>query len=510
MNGALLGLTLGLYALTVIGLGLFARRRSSRSPEEYFLAGRGLGTLVLFMALFGTNATSFVLVGIPARAYHDGIGTFGLNAPIVALGIPLTFWAIGSPARRMGRRLAALTPAELYARRFGSRAVGLFLFLFFTLYTLPYMVQAVKGAAVTLSQAAGGGVPEWAGGLAVTLLALVYTSLGGMRATAWTNVFQGALFLVLMVGALFFLAAGLGGFQAATEAVRERDPELLRIGGGGLFEPRAWASWGLVISLTVIGFPHMLARLMAGGSDESLRNVCRLYPLAMALLWVPAVMIGVWGAAAFPGLEGRESDRIFSLMTGAHLPAWLGPLGVVAVLAAVMSTLDAQILTLSSMLVRDVKDPYFGGSAGGPEGPGRSQRPGRADVLAGRGFAVLIGAAVFTLAQVWGASVFDISRMAFSGYVTLVPTLLLGVRWRRFTAGGAIASILVGNAVLAGAWIFEPPLLGFLPVFWALLFGTAAAVAGSLLGSAPDPARTAAAFGDAPLPAGEPAQASRK
>ena len=154
MNGALLGLTLGLYALTVIGLGLFARRRSSRSPEEYFLAGRGLGTLVLFMALFGTNATSFVLVGIPARAYHDGIGTFGLNAPIVALGIPLTFWAIGSPARRMGRRLAALTPAELYARRFGSRAVGLFLFLFFTLYTLPYMVQAVKGAAVTLSQAA--------------------------------------------------------------------------------------------------------------------------------------------------------------------------------------------------------------------------------------------------------------------------------------------------------------------------------------------------------------------
>ena len=102
------------YVALVLGVGIMATRRAGSSSEVYFLAGRGLGTLVLFMALFGTNCTAFVLVGIPGQAYHDGLGVFSINAPIIALGIPLTFWAIGSPARRLARELGAMTPAELY------------------------------------------------------------------------------------------------------------------------------------------------------------------------------------------------------------------------------------------------------------------------------------------------------------------------------------------------------------------------------------------------------------
>ena len=128
---------LGAYAALVLLVGLLASRRRSETPEDYFLAGRSLGTLVLFMALFGTNCTAFVLVGIPGQAYHDGIGIFGVNAPIVALGIPLTFWVIGGPARAMAQRLGALTPAELYAKRFGRPFVGWLFFAVFTLYTLP-------------------------------------------------------------------------------------------------------------------------------------------------------------------------------------------------------------------------------------------------------------------------------------------------------------------------------------------------------------------------------------
>ncbi|MCG8424250.1 MAG: hypothetical protein MJE77_40675 [Proteobacteria bacterium] len=80
---------------------------------------------------------------------------------MVALGVPLTFWLIGAPARRMAVRLDAVTPAELYSRRFDSTAVGILLFVVFTAYTLPYMVTAVKGAAVTLSGVTGGQIPQW-------------------------------------------------------------------------------------------------------------------------------------------------------------------------------------------------------------------------------------------------------------------------------------------------------------------------------------------------------------
>jgi Na+/proline symporter len=151
-----------------------------------------------------------------------------------------------------------------------------------------------------------------------------------------------------------------------------------------------------------------------------------------------------------------------------------------------MSTLDAQLLTLSSMLVRDCMDP---------------NKP-KNEVRIGRLFAVVLAALTFALAQWLGKSVFEVAFIAFCGYVTLVPTLFLGVRWRRFTVTGAVASLVLGNLVyfmgLAG-WL---PLFGFLPVFWALVVGIAAAVLGSLWSQPADSALTEAAFGgDAKAPA---------
>ena len=486
MNASLVAIAAAVvfYFAVVGALGVLAGRRSSASPEEYFLAGRGLGRVVLFMALFGTNCTSFVLVGIPGLAYRLGIGVFGLNAAIVALGVPLTFFWIGSHARAMAARLGALTPAELFARRLGSRAVGLVLFLFFAAYTVPYMVQGVKSASLVLSQATEGSVPPWLAGLSVLAMVLLYTSVGGMRGTAWTNVFQGFLFLGFMLLAFWFMARSLGGLGEATRRVAAEDPNLLLVDRSQeLFAPRRWASWGLVISTTVIAFPHMFARLMAAADDASLRWVCRIYPLALVLLWIPAVLIGVWGRAAFPDLA--DADRVFHAMAAGHMPAGLGTIALLAVLAAVMSTLDAQILTLSSMLLRDVVEP-----AG-------ARLSGRLEVLAGRLFTFGVAAIVYALSLVWGESVFDISRKAFEGYTTLVPTLFLGVRWRRFTASGAVASVLAGNAVLALGWWWPAfPHLGFLPVLWAFVVAGLVGVGVSLAGRAPDAALVARAFGD--------------
>jgi len=459
-------IAIAVYVGVVLALGFIATRRAGKSPEEYFLAGRTLGPVVLFMALFGTNNTSFVLVGIPGLAYALGIGVFGLNAPIVALGIPLTFWAVGSPARRLAARYDALSPAELYAKHLGSRAVGFALFALFTAYTIPYMVQGVKSAALILSKASDGAIPGWAAGLGVVLIALLYTSLGGMRATAWTNVFQGAVFMVFMAAAFFFMSRSLGGLGPAMETVRDLNPDLLTVGTTGLFAPRAWASWGLVIALTVVVFPHMLARLMSAQNQAALKQVVRYYPLALGLLWVPAVLIGVWGAAAFPGLA--NPDEIFYRMTATHMPAILGSLGFLAVLAAVMSTLDAQILTLGSMVVRDCLEPL-------------KKLDRRSEVWAGRLFSAGIGVLVYVLAVTWDESIFGISRKAFEGYLTLFPTLLLGMRWSRFTATGALASLISGNAILILGWLGWIPLFGFLPPFWALVAGFAAGIGGSLM-----------------------------
>ncbi len=445
-----------IYFLVVMVLGAAAARRTSSNAEDYFLGGRKARTLVLFMSLFGTNVTPFVLLGIPGLAYHEGVGVFGYNAAIVALGIPLTFWLIGRPAWHEARRLRAITPAELFAVKLRSPALGMVLFLAFTVYTLPYVVTSVIGVAIATETFTAGAIDGQLAAATLLVATVLYTAAGGMRATMWTNVFQGAVFMVFIVAAFLAVAHGLGGARAATAAVAERAPQLLVLGDRPRFAPAAWGSWALAISLTVIAFPHMLVRVFAARDPAALRNTCRLYPPALLLLWLPAVMIGLWGAAAMPGLAGRASDRIFPLMVAAHMPPWLQGVGLAAILAAVMSTLDAQFLTLSSMLGRDVL---------------RRVRPHlseRAEVRFGQGFSVVLAIVTFAIV-VWSPdSIFALGSFSFSGYVMLVPTLYLGLRWRAFTATAAIASIVAGNVVLVIALGVGTPAGGLLPVAWGL------------------------------------------
>ncbi len=466
-DGFIIATVVVVYFAIVAGIAFAASKRGTLDAEDYFLGGRRAKTLVLFMALLGTNVTPFVLMGIPGLAYHHGIGVFGLNAAIVALGIPLTFWAIGYPAWRAARATKAVTPAELYATRLRSPALGVVLFVVFVVYTLPYLVSSVLGVGVAVSVLTADAVSLEVASLGLLTVTLLYTAIGGMRATMWTNVFQGTVFVGFVILAFVGVAGHLGGFEAIMARVHAEAPQLLVRGDRPMFAHGAWASWGLAISLTVIAFPHMLVRIFAAQDVSALRNTCRLYPPALVLLWLPVVMLGVWGAVAVPGLEGRESDGIFVHLVRDAFGPWIEGLCLAGVLAAVMSTVDAQFLTLSSMLSRDVLHRL------------RPDLSASGQVKAGRVFVVIVAAATAVLVVAQPASIFSIASFSFSGYVMLVPTLYLGLRSRSFTATGGVVSILLGNAVLLAAWVQPKPWLGILPVGW----GLAAAILGAWLGS---------------------------
>ena len=458
------------YFVIVLLIGAAAFRRTEATAEDYFLGGRTAKTVVLFMALFGTNITPFVLMGIPGLAYHGGIFVFGLNAAIVALGIPLTFWLIGYPAWRAAKRLGVVTPAELYARRFDARWFGWLLFAVFFVYTVPYMVTAVVGVGIAVDVLSEGAIGFEAAAAGILIITLAYTSLGGMKATMWTNVFQGAVFLGFSLLAFVLIADDLGGLSDLMQRIQRASPQLFERPEHPQFTPGAWGSWALAIALTVIAFPHMLVRIFAAKDTRALKNACRYYPLAMILLWIPSVLFGMWATVEHPGLVGKASDAVFPMLVLDHLGPLLQGVALAGILAAVMSTLDAQMLTLSSMLTRDVLPQHLGE---------------RHPVRLGRVF--LIGLAALTWVIVIGrpASIFKLAGVSFSGYVTLVPTLLLGLRWRRFSIVGATASIVLGNLVLVLALAGVIPALGLLPVAWGLAAAILGAVLGSLLGPEP-------------------------
>ena len=169
----------GLYLALVVGIGVFARMRRG-SGEQYFLAGRALGSFVLLMTLFGTNMTAFTILGASGEAHRQGLRVFALMATSSAVVIPLTFLLIGVPLWRFGKRFGYATQAEFFADRYGSRALGTVVFLCSLFWLVPYVLIGVKGGGDALAAIADASVapPSWLGSLILCLVVFVYVVLG--------------------------------------------------------------------------------------------------------------------------------------------------------------------------------------------------------------------------------------------------------------------------------------------------------------------------------------------
>ena len=182
-----------------------------------------------------------------------------------------------------------------------------------------------------------------------------------------------------------------------------------------------------------------------------------------------APLFGVWGRLEFPDFIGRESDKVFPMVIRSHFGPIVQGLALAGILAAVMSTLDALMLTLSSMLTRDV---WYGLSK-------------RSQVILGRLFLVILGCITYYIVILRPDSIFAIAQLSFSGFVTLTPIWILGLHWKKFTASAAIASIVTGNIVLIvffNDWISSP---GLIPVAWSFLTASVTGILVSFFTSPP-------------------------
>jgi len=458
------GVVIGYFAV-LLSIGFFARRRAQRGAEDYFVASRSLPPLVLFLTMAATNFSAFTVFGFSGAGWRIGYAFY----PIMAFGtgfMALSFHFIGCPVWRLGKERGLLTPPELVFDRFGSPALRFIFFGVMTAFTLPYLAMQPMAAGYALEGLLG--IPYLAGAALVTAVMLGYTFFGGMRGVAWTDVFQGGMLLVLLIVALGVIAAPFGGLSAANRDVAVRLPELFsRPGAGGALMPGIWLGYMLLWLLCDPMFPQLFQRFYAARSERALATTMSLYPLITGFLFLLPVTIGVIGRLAFPELPaGTASDKIFPLLLSRYAPPALEALVLTAALAALMSTLDSQLLTLSSMCTRDLVEPLLG----------RKTSP-----WTGKLFVAVL--ALIGLGIAWRppATFLAIATEAFTGLAVLFPTVLAGLYWRRATAKGAIASIIVGEGLVAGYHFGLLPSFGTLPVVPVVAAASLVLIAVSLI-----------------------------
>lgn len=439
--------------IAVVFLGsLRGAKQDTTTPEGYFLANRSLGTITLFFTILATNFSAFYFLGFAGEGYRIGYTYY----VVMALGTgfaAFSFFLLGTKIWRLGKDHGYITPGELIYDQSGSSGLRWVYALVMVLFTFPYLALQIVGAGYILETITKGAIPYFWGAALLTLFTIAYVWIGGMRSVAKTDLKQGLLAIGLMLAAVLVITSSLGGLTSANEAVFAMEPDLFsRTGVGNKYPPQKWFSILIFWVLCIPMFPQIFMRFYIARDIDKLKKSALLYggiPLIISLF---PVIIGVLGHLSFPGLEGKAADQILPMMLVEHSTEWFAALVLTGALAAFMSTLDSQLLALSTIVTRDFILPFRRGID-----LGQQVRIGRICVIILAVIGLAIAASPFD-------TIFDMGKLAFSGLSVLFPITLAILYWKKINTTAAIIAIIIGEALLMGFYYQKLPqswLLGF-------------------------------------------------
>jgi len=466
--------TFAVYLAAMMGIGVYFYYRT-QSLSDYILGGRRLGASVAALSAGASDMSGWLLLGLPGLIYASGMAGAWIAIGL-ALGAYLN-WQFVARRLRTYTEVAAdsLTLPDYLENRFEDRSrvlrvlSALVILVFFTIYTSSGLV-----AGATLFQSSFDLDYRLALLIGVVVI-MSYTFLGGFMAVSWTDFFQGSLMLLALLVVPVVVIHHVGGWGVTVaHAARAQGPSVDIFAGTTGLGIASLMAWGL----GYFGQPHILARFMA------IRNV-REVPKAR-LIGMTWMVLGLYGAI-FTGFAGIgyfadhplvNRETVFIELTQALFNPWVSGILLAAILSAVMSTVDSQLLVCSSALAEDFYKSLFRRSA--------SQRElvwmGRASVVGVALVATLIALDPDSL-------VLDLVAYAWAGFgAAFGPVILLSLFWRRMTRNGALAGILTG-AVTVIVWknlgADVAPIFEVYEILPGFLLASLAALTVSLLGRAP-------------------------
>lgn len=402
--------TLIAYLLTLLGIGIWARRWTGDSAD-FHLAGRRMGPLVAALSASASSSSAWTLLGVSGAAWHWGIQAVWL-IPATFFGFLLNWFLVAPRLQVASRASGALTLVEVLATGPASRlksvirVVGSLIILFCFVFYVAAQFQAA-GTAIGTALPLGSRTALVAGALVV----IAYVFLGGFWAASISDALQGLMMLgVAMILPLVALAAvgGPGELWAGLAALE--DPGLLRVvDQPDLLLAVVFVSGLFGIGLGYPGQPHVVNRFMALERIEHI-PLARAVALPWALLTFSGmVLLGWCGRVLLPELPDPEA--VLLSLSAQLLPAALGGLITGGVLAAIMSTADSQLLVAGSAASHDLTRRRF-------------------SLLLDRSAILLVGLAAVLLALYIPATIFDRVLFAWqslgNAFGPLLLVLLLG------------------------------------------------------------------------------------
>ena len=437
---------MGCYLLVMLALGWLGRlSRREESLRDFYLGGSGFGLVVLFLTLFATQYSGNTLLGFAGRSYQQGL-TYVVSVTFMILVVTV-FMVYAPRLYRLSQRFGYVTPADFVFHRFGSHKLRVLSVLLLCWGLANYVLEQLVAMGHAVEAISNGRLNFMQGVLLLALVMLVYESLGGMRSVAWTDAVQGVLLLIGCFVLLFILIRTDGGLVAVQQQVSQSAPEKLQApDAAGL---RRWISNLILLGFGVAIYPHAIQRIFAARSLTTLRRSLGLMAFMPLVTTLLAFLIGFVALSRYPGLSQIESDKVTVLVLGDMLsisPAtyWLVVVVFAAVVAAIMSTADSALLSMGSMLTKDIYKPYLAPDAT----PQQMLRVGKS--LSWVIMALLIAMAWVSLET--ESSIWFLIKLKLEFMVQLVPTLIMGLYFRRLSGTATFNGMLAGTLLTLVIW----------------------------------------------------------
>ncbi len=450
-----------IYLVIVLGIGIVAYLRT-KNFSDYILGGRSFGPVVTALSAGASDMSGWLLLGLPGAIYASG-----LSESWIAIGLVTGAyfnWKLVAGRLRVHTEINnnALTLPDFFQHRFGKEGnlvktvSAITILFFFTIYCASGMVAAARLFETLFHM-------DYIPALYLGALATIaYTFLGGFLAVSWSDTIQATLMLFALILTPVMIILHLGGWDMVVslteQATQHTNIQYSSLTNNSFIAIISAAAWGL----GYFGQPHILARFMAADGVKTMKNARRIGMTWMALCMIGAVAIGYFGISYFQenpqhaAAVTADQELVFIELIQYLFNPWVVGILLSAILAAVMSTLSAQLLMSSSTLTQDFYKAYF-----------RKKASEKELVWTGRLGVLLISLIAIFIAYNPDSRVLALVAQAWAGFgAAFGPAILFTLFWKKTTGFSVLIGIIVG-ALTVVIWpiLFGPALYEIIPGF---------------------------------------------
>jgi len=337
------------YTVGIVAIGLYSSRLRRKTTDDFVLANRELGPWVSALSASASSESGWVMLGLVGEAYLYGAAAFWI-VPGIAAGYIFNWFVIADRLRKSSLNTGAATLPQYILHRYGknSAALRFISVLIIGLAMLAYVAAQMTAAGKTFE--ATFSLSYFWGVLFGAVIILTYTVTGGFRAICWTDVVQATFMVVALIGMPILLIVKLGGYGEFLAMAEQVDPDMMSFSYGKV----GFAMIGFVVGLLGIGLgypgqPHVLSRFMAAKDSVTVKKGSRIALGWMTLAYLGAIFFGLFARIYYHGGGLADAEKALPTACAELLPPIIGGFVVAAIISAICSTADSQLIVVSSL-----------------------------------------------------------------------------------------------------------------------------------------------------------------